>query len=648
MGSAVLKLNRWENAEYLRKQLDKNLYSSYRVWGKWIEDYLLTEGIYDLNDVTEQDILNYKDYIDGLDNMPASKKKAYKRYLETFVWGNVLEVSPELYERVMTDSRMESDVRTKVGAYLLLCGITDTGMIDFELRERFAGFLVRTGITTRQRNLYLKGLDKLKYESIRRQNALRPFETSKLTYDGKTLYLGYHPDYETAMSLYLFYEKDWKVYDLPNAPKQLRNQILALLNWIFQEKKNLYFKYNHRLLPLNLLYRYCMDHSIGDLETLEEEDYVGYRESLKHMCKSSEARCYEIVDIVQKFLFCNNARPRWEANAWYLDRFSFKDDRMNPARPVGCLNFWQVHDPDNRDLFKEYIKYEIGLTNEAIDTIRNRQLDIRAFLGYCDEKGYSVRNMNRNMIEGYSGVLKSRELEPKTHNKSLSSVFMFWEYLYVKGKTVRPDLTRSEIMMRTYEKHNDLTMSHDLQMRVLKAVKAAPEHLRLIVLNIWATGSRANEICTVTADSYILDAGRTYIQVRQYKLKKDKLIPIPLLLYQVMTDYIRKLGKKGKEFVFNRKDGVGSYLAHTFYIQMNRLLKAVGVSDKEYSFRPHAYRHCMGTRLFDADVVIQVIRDFLGHDSEEMTKQYIDFMGDRIRKDSHNFFESVRGKIDYE
>ena len=239
MGSAVLKLNRWENAESLHKQLDNNLYSSYRVWWKWIEDYLLTEGIYDLNDVTEQDVLNYRDYIDGLDDMPANKKKAYKRYLETFVWGNVLEVSPELYERVMTDSRIESDVRTKVGAYLLLCGITDTGMIDFELRERFEGFLVRTGITTRQRNLYLKGLDKLKYESIRRQNALRPFETSKLTYDGKTLYLGYHPDYETAMSLYLFYEKDWKVYDLPNAPKQLRDQILTLLNWIFQDKKNL-------------------------------------------------------------------------------------------------------------------------------------------------------------------------------------------------------------------------------------------------------------------------------------------------------------------------------------------------------------------------------------------------------------------------
>ena len=645
MGSAVLKLNRWDNTEFLHNQLDKNQCSRYKVWRNWIEEYLLSNSIYDLNDITEQDVLQYREYVSESDVITVSQKKSYQRLLESFVWGNAVNDAPELYDKVMKDSQMEKDVRNKVGAYMMLQGIADTDLIDYELRDRFELFLNKTGTVYEYKKRYIKGLDKLKYEAIRRKNALRPFEKSKLVYEGKILYLGYHPDYETAMSLYRVYEKEWKVYDLTKASNTLRSQILNILNWIFQDKKARYDLY---LLPLNLFYRYCLEHSLDDIEVLEEEDYIGYRDSLKLMGKDSESRCFHIVDIIQRYLFCSDAKPRWEANVWYMERFCFKYDRMNPARTVGCLNFWQVHDADNRNLFKDYVKYEIGLTSEAIDSIRNRQLDIRAFLIYCDEKNYSVRNLNRAMIEGYSRVLCSKDIEPKTYNKCFMSVFRFWEFLVVKGKAGKPDITRSEILMRTYEKHNDLSFGVDLQMRVLKAIKAAPEHLRLMVLNIWATGSRINEICTVRADSYILDCEKTYILLCQYKMKKEKLIPIPSLLYQVMTDYIRKMGKKGKEFVFTKKDGVGAYSASTFYIQTNRILKAAGVSEKEYSFRPHAYRHCMGTRLFNADVALQVIRDFLGHDSEEMTKQYIDYMGNRIQKDSKNYFESIRGRLDYD
>lgn len=72
MGSAVLKLNRWDNTEFLHNQLDKNQCSRYKVWRNWIEEYLLSNGIYDLNDITEQDVLQYREYVSESDVITVS------------------------------------------------------------------------------------------------------------------------------------------------------------------------------------------------------------------------------------------------------------------------------------------------------------------------------------------------------------------------------------------------------------------------------------------------------------------------------------------------------------------------------------------------------------------------------------------------
>ena len=45
------------------------------------------------------------------------------------------------------------------------------------------------------------------------------------------------------------------------------------------------------------------------------------------------------------------------------------------------------------------------------------------------------------------------------------------------------------------------------------------------------------------------------------------------------------------------------------------------------------------------DVSIQTIRDYLGHFSEEMTKQYVDFMPKRIEKASDTYFKKPENDL---
>lgn len=54
--------------------------------------------------------------------------------------------------------------------------------------------------------------------------------------------------------------------------------------------------------------------------------------------------------------------------------------------------------------------------------------------------------------------------------------------------------------------------------------------------------------------------------------------------------------------------------------------------------RFHELSHTIATCFYDSGVSLQSIRDYLGHDYEEMTEQYIDYMPKKIEKASEDYF----------
>ena len=56
-------------------------------------------------------------------------------------------------------------------------------------------------------------------------------------------------------------------------------------------------------------------------------------------------------------------------------------------------------------------------------------------------------------------------------------------------------------------------------------------------------------------------------------------------------------------------------------------------------FYPHALGHTLATRLYDDGVSIQTIRDYMGHFTEDMTKQYVDYMPKKIEKANEDYFK---------
>ena len=82
-------------------------------------------------------------------------------------------------------------------------------------------------------------------------------------------------------------------------------------------------------------------------------------------------------------------------------------------------------------------------------------------------------------------------------------------------------------------------------------------------------------------------------------------------------------------------------LACTIYI----LAPKYGIHISGETFKTHDYRHTLASSFYDEGVSIQTIRDYLGHNNENMTKQYIDYMPKRIEQANKEYFNQAENLL---
>lgn len=171
-------------------------------------------------------------------------------------------------------------------------------------------------------------------------------------------------------------------------------------------------------------------------------------------------------------------------------------------------------------------------------------------------------------------------------------------------------------------------------------IKASPHMLRHYFAN-----ARRKDGWKLEMISQALGHGEdAWLKVYQIKMKADKMIPIPLVMYRIMRKYIEREHIRPKDYIFKGKDG-GAYRGTTFRQEFQQYCDKNGIADGSYIFKTHDYRHTLATQFYDEDVSIQTIRDYLGHFSEEMTKQYVDFMPKRIEKASDTYFKKQENDL---
>lgn len=610
---------------------------------KDVKQYLIKNGIYELEQLEELDFRNYKKFLiqcgQHTKKESSIRTSVLRKVYDTWI---IAEYS-ELLEQLENCCGAEKQLLGNIKRFLIQNKIYGAESIDYELREQYEKFL-RRRISMAHIDRYLKAFDRLKQFTIKEElKSIAGRQKSRMVYQKQVIFLPYLKNQELAKDYEYVQDKSELVWDFRlKAPEQMKRQIFDILNYALDHVEDMKDRRVRYLLPLKWLYEYCVEKDVADIEGMllpQVEEFEQKVATKVIMVKQS----MQIVDNSRKILFTCAKDIHWHATVWYMERMNLAPERTNPSNPVRKISFYEVINKNNRELLQEYVKYQLGITGLTVGNIRSQLYDLKKLMKYFEEDS-SICNVDAIRLDEYFWMLQEENTRAETFNKKLVNINKFYEYLVVKKYIKKIPFESDYYIQKTYPVHLDRSVEESIYMEILEKLKYFPEEPRLIFLNLWCAGLRVSEACTLKGDAFYWDGDDAWVKVYQIKLKADKMIPIPLVLYRIMRFYIDKKRIRAREYIFKGQDG-GAYRVGSFMKMFKKYCTKSNIDNGDYLFKSHDYRHTLATRFYEDGVSIQTIRDYLGHFNEEMTKQYIDYMPRRIAKANEELFEKSGNPI---
>lgn len=633
-----------EEIQHLHRQLMSGGILQKELW-KEAERFLIQRKIYDVTLAEEQDLREYKKSLLDSENytkrkaieMSSALRKIHQYWVET-EYGELIS---EIQECQVSDEALKGNVRR----FLIRQGIHHIRDIDYTVRNQYEMELQKIWDRTNAMR-YLKLFDRIKQYSVKKEiGSLQGKAKYGRNYQAQIVFLPYLPDLELVKDFEYVRDKQELVWDFSKkAPEKIKRQVFLLLNYILDNlyRDNPKERRVRYLLPLHWLYDFCVEEDIEDLEGMEVEQIQRFEKIVEHKVVNVK-NSMQIIDNSRKILFLTASEIHWHANVWYMERFHLAEDRLNPSNPVQRLSFIEVTNKKNRVLLQEYAKYHVGIGGLTIANIRGQLYEIKRLLEYFKEEE-SICKVDEKQLDVYFKRLGESNTKDDTFNKRIVHYLKFYQFLNVRGYIEEIPFKPEYYLKKTYPEHHDRTIDEKIYMEILHKLYTFPLTLRLIFLHLWCTGLRISEVCMLKGDAYYWDGEDAWLKVYQIKMKADKMIPIPFVMYRIMHKYIEREHIRPKDYIFKGKNG-GAYRVGTFCKEFQRYCDENGISEGDYIFKTHDYRHTLATQLYDKDVSIQTIRDYLGHFSEEMTKQYVDFMPKRIEKANDIYFKKPESDL---
>ena len=303
----------------------------------------------------------------------------------------------------------------------------------------------------------------------------------------------------------------------------------------------------------------------------------------------------------------------------------------------------EIVNGENRKLAKQYVKYNLGLTDLSLSSIKQEFIYIRRFLVSLPPD-INVDSLSREQAERVLYQFGNREIKEKSYNRILDAIVHFFQFLKVRNYISEIPFQQEYYRKKEILQHHDRSVEKSVTAQIVSNLYRFPEQIRLIYLHLWTLGLRISEVCTLKGNAYYIWGKDTWIQVYQIKSRTYKRIPIPYALYRIMKVYLSRYQIRRDEYVFKNTRG-GAFCGDTFIYNMKRYCKICGIGNGEYVFRSHDYRHGVATQFYDSEVPLQSIRDYLGHEYEEMTLQYVDYMPRRADNANEEFFKNTENNL---
>jgi len=283
----------------------------------------------------------------------------------------------------------------------------------------------------------------------------------------------------------------------------------------------------------------------------------------------------------------------------------------------------------NTELFLNYMKYEKRYSQNTLTAYEN-DLDQFILFGKKLVEDFCVEEVDYHLIRQWIVSLMDNGISAKSVNRKISTLKTFFKFLMREGaieknptdKIAIPKMGKKLPVFVQEKEMNRLLdgrfFTEDFEGRRDKAV----------VSLFYGTGIRLSELVGIRFSD--LNLNEKMVKVNG-KRDKQRLVPFPLEISTVLTDYItlrNELFPDAGNFLFLTENGDPVYNKLIYRIVKKQLSLVTTVEKKS----PHILRHSYATHLLNRGADLNAIKELLGHANLAATQIYTHTTFEQLKK----------------
>lgn len=269
------------------------------------------------------------------------------------------------------------------------------------------------------------------------------------------------------------------------------------------------------------------------------------------------------------------------------------------------------------DLYSE----DLRIKNYAESTIENYRSQVSLFLSDHQKVATKPSEISERQIKEW--LLKAKTINSRKHR--ISAIKLFY---HLTGKQ---PLKFKHIEYPRADKKHPIVLSQDEIQRMFTACQNL-KHKTVLAL-LYGCGLRVSELINLKWKH--IDRSRKVINILKAKGNKDRQVPLPDTLIQILTQYWYQY--KSIEYVFNGQNS-NQYSSRSVGELVKQLAKKANIKKRVYT---HLMRHNCFTHMVESGTDINLIQKLAGHNNVKTTMIYIQ-ISDNLIKDINSPISKIK------
>ncbi len=242
----------------------------------------------------------------------------------------------------------------------------------------------------------------------------------------------------------------------------------------------------------------------------------------------------------------------------------------------------------------------------AESTIKTYESCLTVFFRFYHDKSISEIGLQEVESFNYQFIIEN-SYSSKTQNQYISAIKTF----FVKMKGISYELNNIERPIEGI-KYPKVIPIESVQKMLVGIYNM--KH-KTVLTTIYSLGLRRSELINLKLSD--ISFKRNTVEIINSKGKKDRVLPLPKKLKELITKYYREYQPE-YWLIEGQKAGKQYSAASIQKIFKKHLSRAI----KNHTFTPHSLRHSYATHLLDMGVDLRIIQELLGHKSSRTTEIY--------------------------